>query len=758
MLGSFIGWWEAEYVKSCGLDAVEGSRSCKKFLAGLAADYPAGGRMRAGYFAHLKYGWPIAREGYAYCRIDFKLTARAACAYVLLSADGRPRYVSIAPTYDSRDGEYRPFLISCEDFAYAYEKGAEVFSKLEAELLRLIAAGQLELEASLFPRSAEASQIADLRLPLKCAVVAAAVAVGALATGRSADPHVLPAFSAGLLELKAASPRLAALCGEAWLEAIESLSILRAGRPPRNLKVCCGAKLVPLTLREVMAPGDVNFATWREQVVREAASDLVLNRICPSFAFSNQWTYLSCAGAAEAASLFENPHVRARYRLGLAAEASVQDLREARKKLIPDVLDGPVAGFDAHVYDSIEFARSFLLMSSEVLFASDEYVGLTAASVPGALAGSLFPPIELANTMLRPGAFAKLAWDYLYGADCMHRQLGAIQADLHSNNLTVYYCGATHAVKWVDGKPVRTPLAESPLAAYVAGPKGEADTYVFPFTGVTGCVIDFSRALLGPAGRILKQIGAERGAGFVTNFLRDQVTRIMRAFHRSIPSYTVKNQEAIKAAILVNPDAVFRVLSYLDFYSIGRSLGSVLDTKPAGAHPANFAPPPELREFARRIESASRDALITHLADVVASPKIEPTRIPCAGEALLPKLFAEYRFAKWDTAALKRGLLVDAYNWNNALEASGASYSTFPASSRLDRIEEHLGGAKITDLFLRGTGAFLESILPSPRIEVTAEKVRATQDSLDTPASDTSSWIGGSGPPAQAPRPCADAK
>ena len=469
---------------------------------------------------------------------------------------------------------------------------------------------------------------------------------------------------------------------------------------------------------------------------------MVLNAICPSFAFANQWTCLEGVGGG----VFENPKVLGRYRLGSIATASVQKLREARAVVKPETADSIAAsGYDAHVYESIEYAQGFLLMSEEVLYSTDEHTGFTLGSFPTFISTYPNPRPEFTCTVSQLDAFAKIAFDYLYGADCLHRVVGAIHGDLHMNNKTVYRAGGTHIASKRGDSTTFTPIVETPLSTYVAGPRGEADTFVFPFTGVLGCIIDFSRALIGPEGYAAETLKRDNGEAYVTNFMRDQRNSVLRAFHRAAPTFTEKNQEALKAAILANPEAVFRVLSYTDFMSIGKSLVTVLDSKPSGPYPANFAPSVELKTFAKKVETTARDGLLTYLTDLVESKTtVEPKRIPYAGEALLPKLFAKYLYTAWDPAVLRKGTLVDAYNFNNKMTYSGTDYEQFPPWARLDKLEEHLGEVKLTDMFTTGNiKAFLESILPSPRMTILAEEVRAEQDALDGPASQTSSWIGG---------------
>ena len=73
---------------------------------------------------------------------------------------------------------------------------------------------------------------------------------------------------------------------------------------------------------------------------------------------------------------------------------------------------------------------------------------------------------------------------------------------------------------------------------------------------------------------------------------------------------------------------------------------------------------------------------------------VEASRIPLrTGDSLLPKLFAEYKYSAWDTATLRRGDLVDAYDYNRPPQWREKTTRRSPWA-RIDKLEEHMGGVK----------------------------------------------------------------
>jgi hypothetical protein len=336
--------------------------------------------------------------------------------------------------------------------------------------------------------------------------------------------------------------------------------------------------------------------------------------------------------------------------------------------------------------------------------------------------------------------FSKFAFDVLYAAHCLHTRAHMVHGDLHGNNFTMHqFVNVFKETRSEDGAIKFVPVVERPVIAYVAGPRGEADTYVFPYTGLLGCIIDYSRVIMGPA--LEPELKEEFGPDFPRGFYRDQVARALRTFHRYAPTFVEANQAAIKAALLDDFDLAFRVMSYVDFIAVGAALVHALTSyAPVDTDLREFRPAKDCVEFARRVEKRARERLIVHLHDLVGRRRAPAPRVPFAGEALFADLFADYRFAA-QRPALAGATLCDAYNHGAPLRWDGRDYEKFPPWARLDKIEEKLGGVKIAEVLGRGVQPFLDALLPSSHLDIIADTVRAEQEALDRPAAPTSSWI-----------------
>lgn len=755
------GWYRKEYVAAVDLDAAESGPAFKKLVSRFPApsitapNITTSGLRHMMNFMRLKLRYPLGAAGYR-C---FAMTARSvhltvvyAYAYWRLGAelptDTNPEYIDLGPTYASKDGEYRARFMSYSNFERIYEGYAQLLSTCEEQILQMIRSDKIRIDGRTHP-AADADELSNVALSSRIMIRALAVAVMADAS----------AYKAGFL---------APHCSESYQRLLKTIfeyapSVLSAGTNPdeigkfrlmvnRDVKdvekssifdIAAGQKLVPMFVREVMQPGDLNLGAWREVAVSQAASDLVINYVCSGFALYGNWTTI--VGADE--TLFENPAMHTRFDRSDAVEASLASVREARRRLTELKTEDSyrVQELNAQLYESIEYAQSFAVMSSTTMLHVMQHVGHTLESLPVILRNAPNVMPVMLDTFADSDLIARLVFDLCYAAHCLHSKLGVVHSDLHTNNMTLHHWGP---VDKADSKLVFTPLHENPVVAFVAGPRGEADTYMMPATGTSGTIIDFSRAILGPA--FQSRLVESRGEQYARNIYRDQTNRVMRALHRRAGMFVEKHQEAIKGMVIANFDAVFPVLCLIDFIAIGDNLAELFRMIPMTNNPEKDRRPILVADnavaLARRLSQVAQEMLVGGLhglvaADLRSSP--QPAKYP--GDAILGKLFGERRYPRWSAnAALSDGAeIVDAYNYNLPLRYSGSEYAKFPPWAQLSEIEKHLGPLKLEDVFSRGAEPFLESLQPDAHMDILAERLRAEQERLDGPPMATaSSWIG----------------
>lgn len=748
-------WYAAQYTTSVGLAAVEGGARFKGFIEAFPARsghpsnvYPTTGRQRVmSGFLSLKLRYPLGSDGYSCLAMVATfggVSAHFGYAYWRRGREAEgPEYICVSPTFDSRDGEYRRRFIRGPVFLAAYEKLASDLAPFEEAVLAM-AGGPLELKSVAYPEDTAERTIAqasDIRLPILAFTVALALDLWEVQHGMLMI-HTSEAYVALMTRIGKIQPSLATISVRQNVSTA-GLEVFRRGKED-VFTVQCGQKLVPMFTREAMQALDYNLAAWRELAVTRLVGDLVLNFVAPGFALYNQWTYVEGADSA----LFENAAMEERYARGSAVEAATRSLREARRLLGDAEQNYHTEELSARVYESLEYAQSYLLMSPVALAHTMEDVGWSLRSLAGYVRHAPTQWPAAVDAFADPDTAARHLFELAYAAHCLHTKAGVAHTDLHGNNMTFYMWGlADEAKTGPSGAEIFTPYYDDPVVAYVAGPRGEADTYIFPAAGDSACIIDYSRCILGPAFRPRLEEG--RSPQYATNFYRDQVNRVMRAFHRYAPEYVASHQNAIKAAVLANFEAAFPVLCAVDFIAIGASVGALLAeaAQPLVDEVRPFEVARAATALALRLEEAGRELLITGLHDLAesAGARREMKTPDFPGATLLERVFGEWLFPRWAGRAPSRvrtAQLVDAYNYNNELRHSGADYAKYPPWARLDEIERHLGEYKLTDLFERGVEPFLEALRPGARVEVIAEQIRAQQEKLDgKPVSTASSWL-----------------
>lgn len=753
-------WYAQQYLGAVGLDSAEGGRQFKRLVDTFPAvdangfvQFSGRGRMRM--FMELRMTYPVGRGGYSCLAVTATLAGHTThVAYVYwrrATASGRatggghatgggpqnddagePEYICVSPTFNSRDGEYRNKFLRWPDFVKLCDECRDELSVYERAVIDGAEDGSIMFGLTAYPvADFDAAAAASDRLRIPIMALAVMTVAGQFRLSRGL---LMQHTDQSYVDVITALPPIPV--PREWSQQRHQLRDLATFAQSETETVWCGQKLVPLYLRELMSPDDPTLGSWRELMVTQDAGDLVLNFVAPTFALYNQWTFVEGADAA----LFGGGAMRARYARGRVADDAVQAIRDARRTL--GTAETTFAGeeLQGRLHDDLEYAHSFLQVSDVALLHTVEDVGWTLES--HARFASRIDDSVSATTAA--GAFAaaddvaRLLFEYAYAAHCLHTRVGAAHTDLHANNLT-YMVRHFRAVQ---------PVYDDPFVLYVAGGRGEADAYLFPATGTNGCLIDYSRAILGPA--YAGRLGAGRSPQFAPNFYRDQVNRVMRALHRYAPEYVAKHATVLKAAVLADFDRVFPVLCAVDFIAIGASAAAVFAAAEAGgAAPDEYrrrdaAVAPEAHRLAAALERAGREAFITGLHGIAEVRGAGPPA-PFPGDAVLAAVFAPWSFAGWgrrDPARLRAAQLADAYNYANPVRYSGRDYATFPPWARIDVVTPHLGEYTFEGLFATSFEPFFSAIAPHPRAAVVAEAARAAVEKLDgPPVSAASSWI-----------------
>lgn len=725
MVAEIIEWYAHQYNTSVGIANIDGTKPFKKFIANFPVrsidperPFPLTGRIRMSKFLELKMKFPLGAKGYFCSVMSAKIGKNSSThyAYAYWRKDSQttvPEYICISHTFNSCDGEYRQRFIRGQIFMDIHEKYIDMIAPLEEKIIDMIGKNKLKLNTRVYPENDNIiDQINDKRLLILAFATSIILDIANINSGYMMS-HINSSYIAIMAKIILMHPEILTI--SACTDVILTRLFIYES------ETRCGQKIVPMFLRETMQPFDYNLAIWRELAVTQLVGDLVINYISPSFAIYNQWSYIEDVDAA----LFENSIMETRYKRGYAVDISLNSLREARSNLRNTAQNYATEELNAHMYESIEYAQSYLLMSSVAMLHTMEDIGWTMGSLPNYIRYSKNQYLTIINAFSTIDTAACYIFELVYAAHCLHTKIKVAHTDLHTNNMTLNSWAGIH------DELMLKKYYDSPVIAYIIGPSGESDTYIFPATGITACIIDYSRCIIGPS----FAFNESHSQQYIVNFYRDQVNRIMRTFHRYVPEYVEAHQNEIKAAILSNFKSIFPVLCAIDFISIGASIGAVLSSPKGENEFCEFKVSPEALKLAQQVEDLGRELLITGLHEIIN--KGNPINFP--GLEVINRLFDKWKYTTQKNNSMQ---LVDAYNYNNELKYSGCDYAKYPPWARLDQIELHLGDIKMTDLFARGVDPFLATLHPNVQIEVVAEKTRAAQEKIDgKPISTASSWI-----------------
>ena len=817
MASTFASWFTEEYMRALNLAKVPAGVRFRKFLDKYPVEnetyvpvygkHPMTGYHRCMNFVRMKAGYSLSPDGYKCMALTVALAEKKAIyAYAYWrkgkdAEDDEPEYVCLSPTYQSLDGEFRNHFLKYKKILALYDEHNVIFSKIEKYVLQ----SNIHLLNEIYPHRGTDKHS---RLPLILFVLSLFINYVHLLMDGVFYSHVAADYRDVMC---AVYPAIARMLRKEDVHKLVEIRLLVIAKQNVN-GVTCGQKFIPLYQQETIHYYDSNFCAWREIEASQAATELVVNLCCPGLSMYNQWLYVEGADI----NLFENDSMKYRYRRDVKIQQSVKIVRAARAKLHePDVAtDGRVKVLDAILYEGIENAQSYMLVSNTAICNIMEDVGIPMRSLPQmarAYSGSNLPlSIEAFST---EDLAARVMFELCYSAHCLHEKTGIAHTDLHGNNMTMFPRHASIE-----------PFYSAPCIVYIAGPGGEVDTYVFPMQNYYACIIDQSRSILGPGFRPRLENG--RTPMYADNFYRDQVNRALRALHRYAPVFVAAHQETLKAVVINSFEKVFPILCLVDFIAIGRSIATILEDavrdnaedeargaygKKGGAKAhskvsdaaetsdkaedgasdkANeeasgetssgetssgetssgetsseevddsdakvlpwdkllrpFRVDPAAISLARRLEEAALERFLVGLRDLVETlggPGMPV--VPFPGPAIFRDVFGPWQFTQWcerDPAALRRAQPVDLYNFNNPLRYSAEDYARWPPWARLDEIEKHLGGLKITDLVEEGLGPFLHSLRPNARADVVAERLRAALEKEDgSPATAAaSSWL-----------------
>lgn len=743
-----------EQVADIGLESLEGSVAYKAFLKGLprgTQNKVISGSRRLSAFNVIKWGYPLhPRYNLSVFEVEALGFGDDTCIYAMAFwPEGAefPEYICLGGTFESQDGEFRRNFTWWDDFEEAFEKiqavetdlpeNEQVLGRIEKGLRELLDDSDLVYTTYVFSSPTGQGTLEEQRIATRCNELRLAhrtfVAQLCLAGGELHAPHILPRYGTVMKNVLEAlhddiperelSPQKAGESDadfEKRKKIVNRFRYLRGkwscGIPGGRALLCMGVKFVPLRRIEATQVGDLRHPTWREVWMGQKATDLTINGRAATFPILNQWSVIN----AVTSSMFENEAMDVLFTMSRQIERSVEKIHDARYALEEDSeLKTTPALFkeiDFNYHSAAAEAERHIL-SGLTLMMSQQYVGPTFGTIAtGAYRSPLAGGLEGKE-------LSSAIFEIVYGCLVMHET--GIHSDLHINNMTV------NSLWSQEHAPPET------CNFYVAGPDGERDTFVVPTYGAAGYIIDFSRAIITPARKA--ELDREMGVEETRLFYEEQVKRMFHVLHMWEPSIAKKYEDKFKAAAYGSPQALYNVLTAVDFVSIGHNIGKLLKKSLAanekikatgGTVPWEVAP--ECIALCEKLEEAGREVLLEGLHKVVIRGPIKDTEAPTrAGLAVMKKTFNDLLYSRWDPAKLAVYVLGDGFNAHAPMKYSSDKVENFPPWAQVETVMKFAGGRSLEEIFSRGIEPLHNSIqvredgLGDETFELAVEKERS---------------------------------
>lgn len=389
------------------------------------------------------------------------------------------------------------------------------------------------------------------------------------------------------------------------IDGLQKFQLVATAKYPdgQNASMNAGQKLIPLPSLALASPYDVTFAVWREIYVNEMVSMLIMNNVCTGFAYTSGWFYVT--GANE--RLFDGEQQRKKYQNSVTAREIRTDVANARSKTIqPDAtypvddprhdIQSPINNQFAMLHDIITGAMKFtdahLIMSSYAICMMSVHTNVTVSNA--AMLARAYSSMNIMSAQ----SFGRILFDHLYALYCLNTRVNAMHTDLHISNATIMR--------------LNMDATTYDNTAYVIGD----DIYSMPYSGMVGCVIDFSRAVIADTERLSREYTPQYAASVQTaqsQLLADLIRRHFPAVH---------SQYGTRVRLLAEDhfDAFFRVCTVIDAYSLACGVAVMFKTQVEYQTSKYAKVPQELIDLVQRIIDTSRDLFLRNMESLMRDP------------------------------------------------------------------------------------------------------------------------------------------
>lgn len=689
----YYKWYEDEYAKCVHLDSLaERHPHVEDLVHGF--DYGFSSIWRHECLANMKYFASVRKIEYCVTVLSIhrqqnKAGYRTIYGFIYTYFDdGKPvhEYISCCPTFRSMDGEYRHRFINIHQFNTAIAANKESVDEIRAHIQAEIQAGNVVLMMS----TSNPGEGDKLSKTVEKSIIQRGLDILAYCGAWMID---YVRYIRGRLENHLVEGYVPAMFGKSDAELYERLKnvkvdvlIFQRYRKSKDQKIFAleiGQKIIPLTVTEVEECENIQYTPWREAYIASLVGDLVINGAGPMFPILNDWFFAVNSTTA----FYDNPvnHIRAKY----SEEASqlVRDLEQVRQKTyVVDPINKKelylsynMEGLSDAIQVPMEFAEAHLVQSNISLVTLTEHVGRTLGDLRNLALDKVHA--KLYGPVFRDyKTFAKYVFEFIYGIYCLNYHYGCIHTDLHLNNGTTFVKRTLYSVARDDYD------VEDPCLIYEVNKK----LYRFPHYGAYAAIIDYSRALL--SRRFIK---TKFDPKQVPDIIADQKTRILRTYEQNLPDFYTLHRTQIEQALILNYDAVHRLLEAVDVYKISRGWEHILtELRNNPEQMKELADTKMLDEQAlpllKKLQNMALGFLTTQMQKVLSAPtKSHYEQIPHPNLSILEECFADFVLSSDKNRKSLQGTLVDYHRLENELVYNVREYEKFPPTVKLDYVKAH---------------------------------------------------------------------
>ncbi len=414
-----------------------------------------------------------------------------------------------SPSFISCDGEYRSRLCRYESYIEARKKYPDVFSEIEGYVNSRKIRRRWNLVIQYFyPSLEQESKSIQVELALKTENIHfKLLAVSWFHTIYNemlgmTEAHSNESYREIFLAYKEEDMEfmrsLIIKIGAVRIEEVRNALTQTLDKSSSTLYML-GYKMIPLNVKEVQDPLKLRYRPWREYFVSNKCNDLIVNSICPSFPFMNDWFYIKNSKKG----LFDNLSQYERMKNSEIAKDVIHTLIEAQRgtyfaaenlpsivKTTEDIskwINPKFRKLSTKIDEAIGYSMENIIMSEVTLGIISEFVGRTFSDTITILNSSNAVYSQLLGHPLTDAGhqyFAKYVFEICYALYCINTKLGILHGDFHLNNATIGALYVPHI------NPLLMPRRNAAKDATVGAHEDAAAPDGAPATALLGAVDD----------------------------------------------------------------------------------------------------------------------------------------------------------------------------------------------------------------------------------------------------------------------------